>query len=123
MLIEIREKQALNSNQSNKFKEEGNTFYKAGNLEGALNKYKEAVTLDVRNHAAWGNMSQVFGKLGKWQEAHDTAVRCIQAKPDWHKGWYRKGKIPLPKFRLQTFFVKFINFLGISKSFNNKLTK
>lgn len=72
-------------------KNEGNALLGAGDLDGAIAKYTEAITIDPSNQVFYSNRSAAFCKKNDFQKAHDDAVKAIEIKPVWAKGYSRKG--------------------------------
>jgi len=70
---------------------EGNKYLQRGDLLTAIRKYSEAVELAPMDHLLAGNRSNAFHRLGKFQAALDDAERSVMVKPDWAKGYFRKG--------------------------------
>ncbi|WVZ60101.1 hypothetical protein U9M48_010164 [Paspalum notatum var. saurae] len=57
----------------------------------ALKFYSEAINLDPANAILYSNRSFCHLKMGKAQEAFCDANTCIRLRPEWTKGYYRKG--------------------------------
>ncbi|KAJ3231491.1 hypothetical protein HDU81_003717 [Chytriomyces hyalinus] len=109
MATELMKNEAGKSEEADKLKDEGNKAFKDGQLEKALELYQKALAMDSTNTAALSNASLAFLKLGQLDMAlqvrrllFDTcmaltpkdsqmAERCVGLKPEWSKGWYRKG--------------------------------
>jgi len=72
-------------------KAEGNKLLQAGDNEGAVKKYTEAIAIDPKNHVYFSNRSAAFLKMNKPLEAVEDAVKAIEIKPTWAKGYSRKG--------------------------------
>lgn len=70
---------------------EGNKFFQRGDIQTAINKYSEAVELAPLDHLLAGNRSHAYHQLDKFHAALDDAEVAIKAKPDWGKGYFRKG--------------------------------
>lgn len=71
------------------FKNEGNQFFKRGQYEAAIAKYKEATKIDDSVAAYWSNMAACYEKLRLWQESSDAALSCIKADNKFVKGYFR----------------------------------
>ena len=54
--------------------------------------YTKAIKLDQENAVLYSNRSAAFLKLGKVAKAIEDADECIVLKPDWEKGYFRKGQ-------------------------------
>mmetsp|Transcript_45486 Transcript_45486/g.142289 ORF Transcript_45486/g.142289 Transcript_45486/m.142289 type:complete len:559 (-) Transcript_45486:125-1801(-) len=68
----------------------GNEKFKAGDFPAAIEHFSKA--LDIQpTHVLYSNRSACYCSLRKYDEALDDAEKCIAAKPDWGKGYGRKG--------------------------------
>ena len=76
-----------------KFKALGNAEFKLKNFEKAIEHYTKAIELDDTNHVFFSNRSGCYTSLKKWSESLQDAEKCIQVKPDWHKGYIRKAQV------------------------------
>ncbi|KAI9339365.1 hypothetical protein BDR26DRAFT_862309 [Obelidium mucronatum] len=74
-----------------RLKDDGNKLFKEGKLEKALFAYTEALKQDSTNSAVLSNASLVLLKLNRVQESLQMAERCCGLKPNWAKGFFRKG--------------------------------
>ncbi|KAH0195313.1 hypothetical protein KCU90_g27255, partial [Aureobasidium melanogenum] len=72
-------------------KAEGNKLFAAKDFQGAAQKFGEAIELDPTNHVLYSNRSGAYASLKDWQKALDDATKTTEIKPDWAKGWGRKG--------------------------------
>lgn len=54
-------------------------------------KFSEAIKLDPSNHVLYSNRSGAYASLRNWEEALNDANKTTEIKPDWAKGWGRKG--------------------------------
>ena len=79
----------------------GNALLKSGDLEGAINAYREAIalavappysSLNVDTSAINSNLSMVLLKASQPTEALLAAEACVASKANWHKAHYRKGE-------------------------------
>ena len=54
-------------------------------------KFSQAIELDPSNHVLYSNRSGAYASLKDYQAALEDANKTIEIKPDWAKGWGRKG--------------------------------
>ncbi|KAI5289088.1 Hsp90 cochaperone [Ascosphaera aggregata] len=72
-------------------KAEGNKAFAAKDFHTAVQKFTEAIELDPANHVLYSNRSGAYASLKDFQKALEDAEKTIEIKPDWPKGWGRKG--------------------------------
>jgi len=70
---------------------EGNKYFSRGDIENSLHKYSEAFKLSPKDHFITSNRSHAYYMAEKFQEALDDANLTISTKPDWGKGYFRRG--------------------------------
>ncbi|XP_063429921.1 stress-induced-phosphoprotein 1-like [Mytilus trossulus] len=80
-----------NQKRVNDLKSEGNKALESSNFEEAIKKYTEAIALDPENHVLYSNRSAALTKAARYLEALGDADKTIEIKPDWAKGFSRKG--------------------------------
>lgn len=78
--------------EAEKFKNEGNKAMQAGDLDLAIEQYSLGINVDDQNHILYSNRCAVYAKKGMWSEALADGTRCVFLKPDWAKGYLRKGQ-------------------------------
>ena len=76
---------------ASEFKAAGNKFQQEGKFDEAIEAYTKAIDLDGSDHTFWSNRSVVYLAKGDADGAFKDAVECIKVKPDWPKGYVRKG--------------------------------
>ncbi|KAH7355697.1 hypothetical protein BKA66DRAFT_475028 [Pyrenochaeta sp. MPI-SDFR-AT-0127] len=72
-------------------KAEGNKLFAAKKFEESIEKFSQAIELDPSNHVLYSNRSGAYASLKDWRKALDDATKTTEIKPDWAKGWGRKG--------------------------------
>ena len=72
-------------------KDRGNRAFKAKRPEEAVLLYSRAIELDGSDHTFWSNRSAAYLAKGDADGAFKDAEECIKVKPDWAKGYVRKG--------------------------------
>lgn len=80
---------ADNEAAAEKHKDTGNTLFKQGKFQAAIDAYTEALYLNKFNATYWSNRSAAYMGLKKYPEAVKDAEICRQLKPDWPRGCYR----------------------------------
>ncbi|CBX91266.1 hypothetical protein IAQ61_010623 [Plenodomus lingam] len=72
-------------------KAEGNKLFAEKKFAESIDKFTQAIELDPTNHVLYSNRSGAYASIKDWQKALDDANKVIEIKPDWSKGWGRKG--------------------------------
>ena len=73
------------------FKAQGNKALQAGNVSQAIEFYSKAIDADGANAVYYSNRSAAYLKQGNASNALSDAESCIGLKPDFAKGYSRKG--------------------------------
>lgn len=79
--------------EEERLKEQGNEFFKAGNYLKAAALYTQAIKKDPSNPTLYSNRAAAFLNLVKLSKALSDAETTISLKPNWEKGYFRKGCI------------------------------
>jgi len=66
-------------------------MFKAQNFEKAIEHYTDAIGETPDDHTIFGNRSASHYKLKDFDKAQSDAEKCIELKPEWSKGYQRKG--------------------------------
>ncbi|RDX60191.1 Hsp70-Hsp90 organizing protein 2 [Mucuna pruriens] len=74
-------------------KDQGNEFFKSGKFLKAAALYTQAIKLDPSNPTLYSNRAAALLQLDKLNKALDDAEMTIKLKPQWEKGYFRKGSI------------------------------
>jgi len=82
---------ATDAAKAQEAKGRGNAHFKGGKWEDAIAEYTEAIKLDGTQHSFYSNRSACYASLDKFDEALKDGEKCIELKPDWPKGYSRKG--------------------------------
>lgn len=53
--------------------------------------FTEAIEIDPENHILYSNRSAAYASKKDYEHALEDAEKTTQLKPDWAKGWGRKG--------------------------------
>lgn len=72
-------------------KSKGNAALQAEKYDEAIDFYTQAINIDPSNHILYSNRSAAFAKVGKYSESLNDAEKTVTLKPDWPKGYSRKG--------------------------------
>lgn len=72
-------------------KKKGNEYLKNKDFDKAIEYYTEAIKLNDKNHVFYSNRSAAYLSKGWSDSALKDADKCIEIKPDWPKGYGRKG--------------------------------
>ncbi|PRP76398.1 stress-induced protein sti1-like protein (ISS) [Planoprotostelium fungivorum] len=72
-------------------KNQGNAAFSAGNYEEAVKHFTTAIGHDAGNHVLYSNRSAAYASLKNYQQALEDANQTVKIKPDWAKGYSRKG--------------------------------
>eukprot|EP01065_Artemidia_motanka_P052355 TRINITY_DN9434_c0_g1_i1.p2 TRINITY_DN9434_c0_g1~~TRINITY_DN9434_c0_g1_i1.p2 ORF type:complete len:276 (+),score=139.80 TRINITY_DN9434_c0_g1_i1:51-830(+) len=75
-----------------RFKEQGNKAFAAGEYVKGTRFYSLAIAYDPTNHVLFSNRSACSFNRKKYVMALADATQCIRLKADWPKGYFRKGK-------------------------------
>ena len=73
-------------------KDQGNALVKEKKYKEALECYSKAISFDPNDHILYSNRSLMHLNLGEFQPALEDAEKAISIKPDYSKGYLRKGK-------------------------------
>ena len=74
-------------------REEGNELFKQQKYPEAVERYTEAIKRDPEDHRVYSNRAACYTKLTAFNEALKDAEKCIALKPDFPKGYTRKGHV------------------------------
>ncbi|KAH6669313.1 putative heat shock protein sti1 like protein [Halenospora varia] len=69
----------------------GNQAIKEHKFDEAIDKFTEAIAIEPTNHILYSNRSAAYASKKEWESALTDADKVTEIKPDWAKGWGRKG--------------------------------
>jgi len=72
-------------------KAQGNKAIAAKDFDTAIEKFTEAIAIQPDNHILYSNRSAAYASKKEWDNALNDAEKTTEIKPDWAKGWGRKG--------------------------------
>lgn len=76
------------------FKAKGNDAFKAKKYQEAIDWYTKAIAENPNGEpagAVYSNRAASWQGLGNFQKALEDSEQCIRVRPDWLKGYFRKG--------------------------------
>ncbi|XP_018305369.1 integrator complex subunit 3 isoform X3 [Mycetomoellerius zeteki] len=76
-------------------KQQGNACVREKKYQKAMLHYSQAIKLDPKNYSLYSNRSFTFLMLERYRDALNDALMTIRLKPDWSKGYFRKGEVEL----------------------------
>ncbi|CAH0056505.1 unnamed protein product [Clonostachys solani] len=69
----------------------GNKAIAEKNFDEAIDNFTQAIALQPENHILYSNRSAAYASKKEWDNALQDAEKTTEIKPDWAKGWGRKG--------------------------------
>eukprot|EP00930_Biecheleria_cincta_P096127 TRINITY_DN87_c0_g1_i2.p1 TRINITY_DN87_c0_g1~~TRINITY_DN87_c0_g1_i2.p1 ORF type:complete len:605 (-),score=194.58 TRINITY_DN87_c0_g1_i2:517-2268(-) len=72
-------------------KAKGNTAFQAKDFKEAIKHFTEAISHDPTDHVFFSNRSACYASLEQYDKALEDGTECVKLKPDWAKGYTRKG--------------------------------
>ncbi|CAI4218489.1 unnamed protein product [Parascedosporium putredinis] len=76
---------------ADELKTKGNQAIAAKNFDEAIDFFTQAIAIQPENHILYSNRSAAHASKKDWKHALADAEKTTQLKPDWGKGWGRKG--------------------------------
>ena len=92
-LKEARVKAYLDPAKAEEARERGNELFKAQKYPEAVEQYTESIARNPEDHRVYSNRAACYTKLAAFNEALKDAEKCIELKPDFAKGYTRKGHV------------------------------
>ncbi|KAL9104506.1 MAG: hypothetical protein Q9163_000537 [Psora crenata] len=72
-------------------KAEGNKAFAEKKFDEAIEKFSKALEIEPSNHVLYSNRSGAYASKKDFERALEDANKTTDLKPDWAKGWGRKG--------------------------------
>lgn len=72
-------------------KAKGNASFQAKNYKESIEHFTEAIKHDPSDHVFFSNRSACYASLEQYDQALKDGAECVRLKPDWPKGYTRKG--------------------------------
>ncbi|KAK9822558.1 hypothetical protein WJX74_004606 [Apatococcus lobatus] len=79
------------SEKAASLKDQGNEEFKQGSWLKAAATYTKAIKEDPENAVLYSNRCASFLKLSKVAKALADAEQCVALRPEWEKGYFRRG--------------------------------
>lgn len=61
------------------------------NVEGAIQKYEQAIQLDPSNHRIQWKLAVAYEKKEDWDKLASTLARAVQVAPSFANYWFKRG--------------------------------
>ena len=74
-----------------KLKAEGNDLFRQEKFSDAAERYSQAIENDPSEAALYSNRAACYASLEKWEESLQDANTCLELRPDWPKGYFRRA--------------------------------
>ncbi|KAI6082488.1 hypothetical protein F4821DRAFT_247022 [Hypoxylon rubiginosum] len=69
----------------------GNKAIAEKKFDEAVDAFTQAISIDPTNHILYSNRSAAYASKKDWTSALKDAEKTTEIKPDWPRGWGRKG--------------------------------
>ncbi|KAI1843616.1 hypothetical protein JX265_007402 [Neoarthrinium moseri] len=69
----------------------GNKAIAEKKFDEAIDAFTKAIDIDATNHVLYSNRSAAYASKREWDSALKDAEKTTEIKPDWPRGWGRKG--------------------------------
>lgn len=69
----------------------GNAAFSSHDFTSAVIHYTSAIALSPTNHILFSNRSAAYASLRNYADALSDAIKTVELKPDWAKGYSRLG--------------------------------
>ncbi|XP_011058504.1 PREDICTED: hsp70-Hsp90 organizing protein 3-like isoform X2 [Acromyrmex echinatior] len=91
----VNESMSTQEAEVENLKQQGNACVREKKYQKAMIHYSQAIKLDPKNYSLYSNRSFTFLMLERYRDALNDALITIRLKPDWSKGYFRKGEVEL----------------------------
>ncbi|KAG5328966.1 HSOP3 protein, partial [Acromyrmex heyeri] len=91
----VNESMSTQEAEVENLKQQGNACVREKKYQKAMIHYSQAIKLDPKNYSLYSNRSFTFLMLEQYRDALNDALITIRLKPDWSKGYFRKGEVEL----------------------------
>ncbi|XP_071499371.1 LON peptidase N-terminal domain and RING finger protein 1-like [Diadema antillarum] len=108
-----------NEVRAQEIKAEGNELFKLGRHAEALEKYTLAIRTAPGDHLCLSNRSHAYATQAKFTEALQDAVKVCKMRPNWAKGFYRKGSALVGLNRNEEAMAAFLQCLTLDPSIHS----
>ena len=90
-IIDLIPSSEYDTERAMQLKQEGNTLLKEGNLDGAIQKYNEAIATDPTQSTFYCNRAAVFTKKDNNEKAIEDCEKAISLDPEYATAYSRLG--------------------------------
>ncbi|XP_071086910.1 LON peptidase N-terminal domain and RING finger protein 1-like [Haliotis cracherodii] len=91
LLTHVIEKWFVDECEANRLKSKGNTYFELRDFPNAIIYYSKAIELVPKDHLLLSNRCYAYFLLDNAAEALQDADNVIRLRPDWPKGYFRRG--------------------------------
>jgi stress-induced-phosphoprotein 1 len=76
---------------ADELKAQGNKAIAEKDFDQAIDAFTKAIAIEPSNHIFYSNRSAAYASKKDWANALKDAEKTTEIKPDWPRGWGRKG--------------------------------
>jgi len=113
ILSDVVHKLFPNLEEITKLKSEANQRFAERQYKDAINRYTEILDISKNDHTIWSNRSYAHFMLEDFEQALSDAVQTIKLRPQWAKGYYRRGSSEEALGRIQEAAISYMKCLAI----------
>jgi len=100
-------------------KKEGNELITKRSFQRAIEVYNKAIELEKTDHVLLSNRCHAFVELDRFTEALEDAEKCVELRPDWPKGYFRKGRALYGLGKYEDAAVAFLQCLALDQKISS----